>query len=73
LHISNCGTNSDDGCGWGLPAQGGNDIQFNRSSPADIGKFAFSIEGDAAAPEPATWLMLAPALAGLATVIRRRA
>jgi hypothetical protein len=71
LHISNCGTNSTDGCGWGLSANPGHDIQFNGASPTDIGKFAFSINGNAAAPEPATWLMFAPALAGLAAFRRR--
>ncbi len=76
LHISNCGTNDYDGCGWGVVHDqtfGGNDIQFDGSTPHTIGIYAFSIQGEAAAPEPATWLMFAPALAGLAAVIRRRA
>jgi len=76
LHISNCGASDYDGCGWGLVADqtgGGNDIQFNGATPATIGTYAFSIQGDAAAPEPATWMMLIPAIAGLAAAIRRRA
>jgi hypothetical protein len=73
LHLSNCGTDIVDGCGWGLSAAGGDDIQFDGQAALDIGKFAFSIQGDRAAPEPATWLMFVPAIAGLAAVIRRRA
>jgi len=76
LHISNCGIDEHDGCGWGLASDttgGGNDIQFTGDTPATIGRYAFSVQGDAAAPEPATWMMFVPAIAGLATVIRRRA
>jgi len=76
LHISNCGHTDYDGCGWGLVADqtgGGSDIQFNGETPGTIGTYAFSIQGDTAAPEPDTWLMLAPAIAGLAAIIRRRA
>jgi hypothetical protein len=76
LHISNCGTAVHDGCGWGLVsdlAGGGSDIQFTGETPATIGAYSFSIQGDAAAPEPTTWLMFVPALAGLTAVIRRRA
>ncbi|HEY4088842.1 MAG TPA: PEP-CTERM sorting domain-containing protein [Bryobacteraceae bacterium] len=75
LHISNCGTNDYDGCGWGLVADqtgGGNDIQFNGETPSTIGTYAFSIQGSAATPEPATWLMFVPGIAGLVAVIRRR-
>jgi len=76
LHISNCGTDDHNGCGWGLVSDitgGGNDIQFTGETPATIGRYAFSIQGDAAAPEPATWMMFVPAIAGLTTLVRRRA
>lgn len=74
LHLSNCGATDADGCGWGLNSLSGGDLQFNGGNPSGIGKVAFAIEGSVAGtPEPGTWLMLVPALAGLATVIRRRA
>jgi hypothetical protein len=75
LHLSNCGTTDADGCGWGINSASGSDVQFSSNGSSAIGKVAFSVQGAVAttAPEPATWLMFVPALAGLATVIRRRA
>jgi hypothetical protein len=71
LHLSNCGP---DGCGWGIKSFSGNDKQYQGSTELSVGKYAFSIQGDVAqAPEPATWLMFVPAIAGFAAVIRRRA
>jgi MYXO-CTERM domain-containing protein len=73
LHLSHCNPPGT-GCGWGVNSSTGPDLAFEGPNTTAAGKFAFSIQGDFnVAPEPATWLMFVPALAGLAAVIRRRA
>ncbi|HVY93992.1 MAG TPA: hypothetical protein VHA14_14625 [Bryobacteraceae bacterium] len=73
LHLSNC-VGGPGGCGWGLNSYSGPDVQFQGQSSVGIGKYAFSIDNVvSSAPEPATWLLFVPALAGFAAVIRRRA